>query len=83
MRRGWPPTPRMCIGKNAQLPRMNVRAKCTLPQDSFIMPAEHLREPEVDRAEDAEDAAREQHVVNVGDDEVGVVDDTCPPASRP
>src|SRR5262249_44211391 len=37
-------------------------------------PAEHLREPVVDGPEDAEDAAHEQHVVDVADDEVGVVD---------
>ena len=29
-------------------------------------PAEHLREPVVDRREDAEDAAAEEHVVDVG-----------------
>ena len=36
-RRGMPPTPRMCIGKNVQLAKMNVSAKCTLPHVSFII----------------------------------------------
>ena len=48
-RRRCPPTPRMCIGKNVQLENMNVRAKWTLPQRLVHHPAEHLREPEVDR----------------------------------
>ena len=38
------------------------------------LPAHELREPVVDAAEQAEGGRAEQHVVHVGDDEVGVVD---------
>ena len=34
---GWPPMPRMCIGKNVPLKKMNVRKKWILPSVSFII----------------------------------------------
>ena len=37
MRRMWPPTPMMCIGKNVTLKKMNVSQKWSLPSVSFIM----------------------------------------------
>ena len=37
--------------------------------------AEHLGEPVDDGAEDSEQAPAEQHVMDVGDDEIGVVDE--------
>ena len=35
--------------------------------------AEHFREPKIDRSKDGEDTASEEHVMEVGHDEVGVV----------
>ena len=37
MRRMWPPTPRMCIGKNVTLKKMSVSQKWIFPSVSFIM----------------------------------------------
>ena len=83
MRRGMPPMPRMCIAKNVQLKAMKVRKKWMYAQRFVHHPAEHLGIPESDRGEDAEHRAAEQDVVNVGDDEVGVVDVDVDRRSRP
>ena len=45
-----------------------------LAQGLVEHPAGHLREPVVDPREDAEDGAAEQHVVEVRDDPVRVVE---------
>ena len=52
---------------------MNITQNEILPSVSFEHPAGHLREPVVDPGEDREHGAAHQHVVEVGDDEVGVV----------
>ena len=72
MRRGMPSSPSMCCGKNVRLKPMKTSQKCSFPRRSSRMPAEHLRPPVVEAAEDPEDRAAEQHVVEVRDDEVGV-----------
>src|SRR6516165_10338464 len=38
-------------------------------------PPKHFREPEINRPEDAEEAASEQHIVDVRNNEVGVMDE--------
>ena len=43
-------------------------------QALVVHPARHLREPVVDAGEDREQRSAEEHVVDVGDDEVGVAD---------
>ena len=51
---------------------MNIVQKLILPSRSLEHPAGHLRQPEVDGAEDREHDGAVEHVVEVGDDEVAV-----------
>ena len=51
---------------------MIVSQKCHVPSFSLEQVAEHLGPPEVEAAEEAEQGAAEDHVVEVGDDVVGV-----------
>ena len=62
----------MCIGKNVRLKPMSINQKFTLPRRLVQHPPEDLRPPVVEAAEDREDQAAEEHVVEVGDDVVGV-----------
>ena len=50
------------------------RPEVQLAEALVVHPARHLREPVVDAGEDREQRAAEQHVVDVGDDEVRVAD---------
>ena len=52
---------------------MKVVQKWKLAGPLRILPARHLADPVVDPGEDAEDRAQAQHVVEVGDHVVGVV----------
>ena len=52
---------------------MKKSQKCQLPEPLAQHAARHLREPVVERAEQREHRAADQHVVEVRDDEVGVV----------
>ena len=67
----------MCIGPNVRFMPMMNNQKWIRPSLSFSMLAEHLRPPVVDAGEEAEHAATEQHVVEVGDDVVRVVSAGC------
>ena len=60
--------------EEAPLKKMKVSTEVDLAQRLVHHPAEHLREPVVDAGEDREDDPRDD-VVDVGDDEVGVVDE--------
>ena len=54
---------------------MNVSQKCSFADRLVVHVAGHLREPVVPAGEDREDRAERQHVVEVRDHEVGVVQD--------
>ena len=62
----------MCIGKKPRLKPMNIVQKFHLPEPLVQHPAGHLREPVVDAADHREHVDADQHVVDVGDDEIGV-----------
>ena len=64
--------PRKCWGKKARLKPTNISQKCELAQPLVEHPAGDLGPPVVEAGEEAEDAAAEEHVVEVGHDEVGV-----------
>ena len=51
---------------------MSHSQKCNLPSFSLEHVAEDLRPPVVDAADEAEEGAAEEHVVEVGDDVVRV-----------
>ena len=61
--------------EESRLKNMKVRTNCTLPHLLVEHSAEHFREPEIEGAEERHDAAREEDVMDVSDDEVGVVDE--------
>ena len=63
----------MCIGKNVTNVPAKVSQKLTLPQSLVVHPPGDLREPVVHPAEEREDGGTEDHEVEMGDDEVGVV----------
>ena len=63
----------MCCGKNVRLKPTNMSQKCHFEPLVEHAP-EHLRPPVVEAAEDREDGPAQDHVVEVGDDEVRVVD---------
>ena len=73
MRRGIPSTPRMCMGKKARLNPMNMTQKLHFAQPFVHHAPGHLRQPVVEAGEHREHIGADQHVVNVGDDAVGVV----------
>ena len=52
---------------------MNVSQKWIAPSDLVVLHAPHLLEPVVEAGEDREHRAQAQHVVEVGDHVVGVV----------
>ncbi len=62
----------MCIGPNVRFMPMNMSQKFTLPHVSLSMLPEDLRPPVVEAGEEPEHRATEEHVVEVGDDVVGV-----------
>ncbi len=62
----------MCIGPNVRFMPMIVSQKCHLPSLLVERVAEDLRPPVVEAAQEAEQGAAEDHVVEVGDDVVGV-----------
>ena len=62
----------MCIGKKARLKPTKMSQKLDLAEPLVEHPARDLRQPVVEPGEDREDGAAEEHVVEVGDDEVGV-----------
>ena len=62
----------MCIGPNVRLKPISISQKFHLAELLVEHVAEDLRPPEVEAAEDAEERAAEEHVVEVGDDVVGV-----------
>ena len=64
----------MCIGKNATLKPMKASQKCQRPMRSFIIRPVNLREPVIDRAEQRKDGAADEHIMEMGDDEIRVVD---------
>ena len=70
-RRLMPCRPTMCIGPKVRFMPTMVSQKCHLPSLVEHV-AEDLRPPEVEAAEEAEEDAAEDHVVEVGDDVVGV-----------
>ena len=63
----------MCCGKNVTLKPRKMSQKLDLPEPLVEHPPEDLRPPVVEPGEDAEDRAAEEHVVEVRDDEVGVL----------
>ena len=64
----------MCIGKNVRLKPTKTSQKLATPSALVEHAPAHLRQPVVERREDREDGAAEQHVVEVRDDEVRVGD---------
>jgi hypothetical protein len=68
-----PASPRKCCGKKTRLTPMKVIQKCSLADGLVVHVAAHLREPVVPAREDREHRAERQHVVEVRDDVVGVV----------
>ena len=62
----------MCIGKKVRLKPDDHRPEVPLAEPLVHVAAVDLRVPVVEAAEDGEHEAAEQHVVEVGDDEVGV-----------
>ena len=63
----------MCIGKNVRLKPTNSSQKFHLAEPLVQHAPGHLREPVVERAEQREHRAADQHVVEVRDDEERVV----------
>ena len=68
-----PARPRKCCGKKIRFTPMKVSQKCSLPRRLVVEVSAHLREPVVEAAEDGEHRAEREHVVEVRDDEIGVV----------
>ena len=68
-----PLRPSKCIGKNVTLKPTKNSQKFHLPEPLAQHPSGDLREPVVEGAEQREDRAADQHVVEMRDDEVGVV----------
>ena len=64
-RRGWPSTPTANSGMNVQLNAMNIVQKWNLPSRSFMRDPHDLRQPVVDAAEEREDQAAHDRVVEV------------------
>ena len=77
---------RCAAAPKVRLKPMTNSQKCQLAEPLVEQPPGHLREPVVDRGEDGEQQAADQHVVEVRDDEVRVgelpVERRRPPASR-
>jgi hypothetical protein len=68
-----PCRPRKCCGKKTMLTPMKVIQKCSRAEELVVAHAPHLLEPVVEAGEDREHRAEAQHIVEVGDDVVGVV----------
>ena len=64
----------MNCGKNVMLKPTNTSSADSLASAVVVHPAGHLRPPEVQAGEVAHDRAADHDVVEVRDDEVGVVD---------
>ena len=64
----------MCSGKNVRLTPMKKSQNCHLPEPLAQHSPGDLREPVVDGREQREHRAADQHVVQVRDDEIGVMD---------
>ena len=62
----------MCIGPKVRFMPITISQKFHLPELLAEHAAEDLRPPVVEAGEDPEDGAAEEHVVEVGDDVVGV-----------
>ena len=69
-----PCRPRMNCGKNVRLKARISSRQQNRPRRVVVHPAGDLRPPVVQAAEEHEQGAAEHHVVEVGDDEVRVVD---------
>ena len=66
-------SPVMCIGKNATLTPTNISPNTQRPSRSDSALRLTVRHPVIERGEQREHHAADQHVVQVRDDEVGVV----------
>ena len=64
-------------GRRSRLKPTKSSQKCQRPSRSLSMPAGDLRKPVVERAEQRKHRAADQHVVEVRDDEEGVVHLRC------
>ena len=73
-RRGMPCRPEQVHREEGHVEADEEQPEGDLAQRLAHHPAGHLGEPVGERAEQREDRAADQHVVEVGDDEIGVVD---------
>ena len=69
-----PCRPITCIGPKVEVEEDERRPEVPLAQALVVHAPGHLREPVVDAREDRHQRAAEEHVVDVGDDEVGRAD---------
>ena len=75
-----PARPRKCCGKNSTLAPTKEIQKWSAPDPVGDDVAGHLREPVVPAREDREDGAERQHVVEVRNDVIGVLEQRSMPA---
>ena len=74
MRRTIPSRPSRCCGKKVRFVPMNSSKNWILPSRSLSSRPRHLGEPVEERGEDPEHRAGHEHVVQVRDDPVCVLD---------